>query len=88
MPSLWCLPELALEHTRVRQSAFPEILADRVLILGASEPAVKLLEFFRHKYASSSVMRQPHFHTQREGTMIDEALVAKFVRHWNKVCWQ
>lgn len=74
------------------------------------EPAVKLFDFFKHKYdASTSTTtttsqgkeeeqkNQPRFETARakkissamaKNCVIDEILVAKFVRYWREECWK
>lgn len=73
------------------------------------EPAVKLLDFFKHKYdASTSTTtnsqgkekeqkNHPRFETARakkissamaKNCVIDEVLVAKFVRYWREECWK
>lgn len=71
------------------------------------EPAVKLFDFFRHKYDTSKTTNsqgkekeqksQPRFETARakkissamaKNCVIDEVLVAKFVRYWREECWK
>lgn len=82
------------------------------------EPAVKLLDFFKHKYDASPTTTttnaqsqsqgkekekekqkgsQPRFETARakkissamaKNCVIDEILVAKFVRYWREECWK
>lgn len=80
------------------------------------EPAVKLLDFFKHKYHTSTSTTttnsqgkekeeekekqkgsQPRFETARakkissamaKNCVIDEVLVAKFVRYWREECWK
>lgn len=80
------------------------------------EPAVKLFDFFKHKYDASTITNsqgkekeeekeeekerkkesQPRFETARakkissamaKNCVIDEILVAKFVRYWVEECW-
>lgn len=80
------------------------------------EPAVKLFDFFKHKYHTSTTTtttitnsqgkeeekerkkeNQPRFETARakkissamaKNCVIDEVLVAKFVRYWREECWK
>lgn len=83
------------------------------------EPAVKLLDFFKHKYDTSTTTttnsqgkekgkekeeekerkkeNQPRFETARakkissamaKNCVIDEILVAKFVKYWREECWK
>lgn len=81
------------------------------------EPAVKLFDFFKHKYNASPTTTtttitnsqgkeeekekqkgsQPRFETARakkissamaKNCVIDEILVAKFVRYWREECWK
>lgn len=79
------------------------------------EPAVKLFDFFKHKYDASPTTNsqgkekekeeketkkenQPRFETARakkissamakKNCVIDEILVAKFVRYWREECWK
>lgn len=79
------------------------------------EPAVKLFDFFKHKYDTSKTTNsqekekeeekeeekeqknQPRFETARakkissamaKNCVIDEILVAKFVRYWREECWK
>lgn len=81
------------------------------------EPAVKLFDFFKHKYNASTTTNsqekekeeekeeekekeqknQPRFETARakkissamaKNCVIDEILVAKFVRYWMEECWK
>lgn len=81
------------------------------------EPAVKLFDFFKHKYDTSTSTttksqsqsqgkgkeeekeqkNQPRFETARakkissamaKNCVIDEVLVAKFVRYWMEECWK
>lgn len=83
------------------------------------EPAVKLFDFFKHKYDTSKTTNsqekekeegtekekekerkkesQPRFETARakkissamaKNCVIDEVLVAKFVRYWMEECWK
>lgn len=71
------------------------------------EPAVKLFDFFKHKYDTSTTTNSrgkeeeqknhPRFETARakkissamakKNCVIDEVLVAKFVRYWREECW-
>lgn len=80
------------------------------------EPAVKLFDFFKHKYNASPTTtnsqgkekeeeeekerkqkNQPRFETARakkissamaKNCVIDEVLVAKFVKYWREECWK
>lgn len=72
------------------------------------EPAVKLFDFFKHKYDASTTTtntqgkeeeqkNQPRFETARakkissamaKDCVIDEVLVAKFVKYWREECWK
>lgn len=71
------------------------------------EPAVKLFDFFKHKYDASTTTNsqgkeeeqknQPRFETARakkissamaKNCVIDEILVAKFVKYWREECWK
>lgn len=76
------------------------------------EPAVKLFDFFKHKYNASTTTTttttnsqgkeeeqksQPRFETARakkissamaKNCVIDEILVAKFVKYWREECWK
>lgn len=72
------------------------------------EPAVKLFDFFKHKYDTSTTTNsqgkekeqkiQPRFETARakkissamakKNCVIDEILVAKFVKYWREECWK
>lgn len=74
------------------------------------EPAVKLFDFFKHKYDTSTTSQgkeeekerkkdsQPRFETARakkissamakKNCVIDEILVAKFVKYWREECWK
>lgn len=76
------------------------------------EPAVKLFDFFKHKYDASTTTtnsqgkeeekekqkgNHPRFETARakkissamaKNCVIDEVLVAKFVKYWREECWK